>query len=1062
MKQEAMIKKTIAIGLFMCLFCVIAFAQNNFQLGSLNIRNYPSTEYNGQTQIFSITQDQNGIMYFGNKTGVLLYDGRKWETIKVLNEKNDSYEVNSLAASPEGVIYVGARGDFGYLESDARGKAHFVSIASQLDKDTDLKNPRAIKVTNDGVFFHYGDVIYQYKNKKLKAWKSPEKDAYYGMFYADGKIYAARSVTGLYSLENGGFKLVPNGGKYNSGEKIYSILNFNNGTYLQTTEGNITNISDPFHPRTLMLENIKPAYNAINVFDQYFSSGSFSDGLLVYDRNFRLIYRIDIGTGLIDNNINCQYLDREGNIWVGTNKGISKIDIISPVSRFGINFGMTSGVEGICEFKGIKYFATLSGVYYLNDQQGDHAERIKKVNGLNIDCYGLKTVAFDKDTVLLVAANNGVWMLREKFGALTLVSKCGPYNFAQSPKDQNLVFVANYDGLSSIRWNGAGFTDEGYISGFSEDIFNINVQPDGALWLGTISSGIIKAHVSTVKTKGRLATIGSGKDGAHYITLIDGVPLAGNDNGLFEIRGNQLMPSKIYNFPKKGSVHRLLKDASGRLWAILVHDNTHYEIGFFENNAQHFWNSIDFVRFSADIVHGLFDDRGRSIWLGGPNGLMVYNPDIKKDYNPGFSCFLRQLTWSDSVLYSGIRLSKGQKINLPEIQYSSKEISFEAAATTFFDEEGTEFSFKLDGQDEEWTSWSTNNKKSYTNLKEGTYSLHIKARNIYGFESDIATYTFTILPPWYRTIWAYIIYIMIGIVLYYFSVKFANRRIRKQKEHLEEVVKERTAEIVEQKIEIEKQKEIVEEKNKDIMDSIRYAKRLQDAILPTSEYISSCFKESFVLFKPKDIVSGDFYWVHKVDHLVYFAVVDCTGHGVPGAFVSIVGNNGLNRAIKEFNLVDPAEILNKLTILVEDAFRQQGYSEVRDGMDIALCCLDTQTGELTYSGANNPIYILSGEDLGEIKADKQPIGHFEDRKPFTTHTVQLQPNDTVILFSDGFADQFGGPNGKKYKYTKMKAFLVEHSNEPLQQMGEQMKSEFENWSEGFDQIDDVCVMGIRY
>jgi len=328
-------------------------------------------------------------------------------------------------------------------------------------------------------------------------------------------------------------------------------------------------------------------------------------------------------------------------------------------------------------------------------------------------------------------------------------------------------------------------------------------------------------------------------------------------------------------------------------------------------------------------------------------------------------------------------------------------------------------------------------------------------------ESLVATYRFTILSPWYRTMWAYSLYALAFILIIYGSINLSNRRIRKQKEHLEEVVRERTAEVLRQKTEIEKQKEIVEEKNRDIMDSIRYAKRLQDAILPTREYISDCLREAFVFYRPKDIVSGDFYFVRKVANRIYFAVVDCTGHGVPGAFVSVVGNNGLNRALKEYDLKHPADILDKLSELVEESFRQEGYSGVRDGMDVALCCLHLDTLKLEFAGANNPLYIISDEELTEIKGNKQPVGLFEDRVPFTNHEVQLMENDVIVLFSDGYADQFGGEQGKKYKYTRFKLLLTGLSGESVNSMEQMLAKEFDSWSEGHEQIDDVCVFGVR-
>ncbi|MFN6013765.1 MAG: SpoIIE family protein phosphatase [Flavobacteriales bacterium] len=1053
------------------LICVSHFlrAQHDGLNGSLNVRNYSNTEYNGHPQIFSITQDHRGLMYFGNKTGILEFDGVTWRTIIVPNSKGDSREVNCLATDKNGRIYVGAKEDLGYLEVGKNGKVVFRSILKLFKIRPDLKSPQTILCTDNGVYFHYDRFIYHFDGEQIVTTiASPQSDAVYRLLQADGKIYAARNISGLYTIENERFVPARNGAKYNLKNKIYSIVNFGNGLYIQTSEGNIDDYTNPYDVKPVPLSFALPVYSAITVNDQYYSSGSFSDGLLIYDRNFRLHYRIDLSNGLIDGNVKCQFLDKEGNIWVGTNKGISKVDVISPVSRFGVNFGMISGVESICSFKGRIYYATLSGIYYLNERFDKTSDRIKKVPGVDIDCFGVRSFRFGKDSVLLIAANNGVYMLKDPNGQPVLVSNCGPYNFVQSPLDPNIVFIANYNGLSKMTWTGSGFTDNGYIEGFTEDIFNISVQQDGTLWLGTISSGILRTHVHPKGGRMKKEIIGKAEDGPTYITIINGVPYVGNDLGLFKIIGGRLENSTDYMLPKKCGVHRLMKDGNGRVWAVLVLKNNTFEIGYFDNNTTHSWYSKDFQRYSSDVVHGLFFDEKGMTWLGGPNGVMLFNPTIKKSYENGYNTILRKVSVGDSSLFSGGLSTRSRIPSLKQpldlilnIPYSTKNISFEYAASSYFDESATVFSCKLVGQDEEWSAWSSKTEKSYTNLYEGNYTFLVKAKNIYGEVSTVASYELVILPPWYRTLWAYLLYAVLFILILYAAIQLSNRRIRRQKEHLELVVRERTAEVVEQKEEIEKQKEIVEEKNRDIMDSIRYAKRLQDAILPTDEYIRDCFREAFVFFRPKDIVSGDFYFVRKIDQKVYFAAVDCTGHGVPGAFVSIVGNNGLNRAIKEFGLSGPGEILDKLSELVIDAFRQEGILDVRDGMDIALCCLDLNSKTLEYAGANNPLYVISGEELTEIKANKQPVGLFEDRVPFTNHTIHLNQDDFIVLFSDGYADQFGGPQGKKYTYSHVKNFLIDHSQEPLAELNKQLVTEFNEWIEGHEQIDDVCVIGIR-
>lgn len=279
---------------------------------------------------------------------------------------------------------------------------------------------------------------------------------------------------------------------------------------------------------------------------------------------------------------------------------------------------------------------------------------------------------------------------------------------------------------------------------------------------------------------------------------------------------------------------------------------------------------------------------------------------------------------------------------------------------------------------------------------------------------------------------------------------------------LEQKVIDRTAEVVEQKNIAEHQRHLVEEKNKEILDSINYAKRIQSAILPPSRLVSENLERSFILYKPKDIVAGDFYWMEAIDGLVLFAAADCTGHGVPGALVSVVCHNALNRAVKEFGLREPGKILDKTRDIVISEF-EKSDNEVKDGMDISLCALNAKTNNLQWAGANNPLWIIrAGEtEIIEFKADKQPIGKYLDPKPFTTHSVQLNMGDTFYVFTDGYADQFGGEKGKKFKSSSMKELFCSIQEQHMSLQKETIDQVFENWRGAHEQIDDVSVIGVR-
>jgi serine phosphatase RsbU (regulator of sigma subunit) len=287
------------------------------------------------------------------------------------------------------------------------------------------------------------------------------------------------------------------------------------------------------------------------------------------------------------------------------------------------------------------------------------------------------------------------------------------------------------------------------------------------------------------------------------------------------------------------------------------------------------------------------------------------------------------------------------------------------------------------------------------------------------------------------------------------SIKNLVDELKDINHNLEQKVLDRTQEI-------QHQKEMVEEKNREILDSINYALRLQSAIIPPSNLIKEKFPDSFVLFKPKDIVSGDFYWMDVRDKIVSLAVADCTGHGVPGALVSVVGANSLNRCVKEFGLKQPASILDKLRELIIETFEMANH-DVKDGMDISYVQVDLVKRKAQWAGAHNPIWILRHDsmEIVEVKADKQPIGKFDYGKPFTNHEIDLNPGDCLYMFSDGYADQFGGEKGKKFKAATMRDLFISMKNVPMEIQKEKINAAFEDWKNVLEQVDDVCVMGIR-
>ncbi|HIA37514.1 MAG TPA: serine/threonine-protein phosphatase, partial [Flavobacteriales bacterium] len=260
------------------------------------------------------------------------------------------------------------------------------------------------------------------------------------------------------------------------------------------------------------------------------------------------------------------------------------------------------------------------------------------------------------------------------------------------------------------------------------------------------------------------------------------------------------------------------------------------------------------------------------------------------------------------------------------------------------------------------------------------------------------------------------------------------------------------------------QKDIIETQHNSLTDSISYAKKIQDALMTSTLYMKEILPESFIFFKPKDVVSGDFYWLYRSPKGdIYFTVADCTGHGVPGAFMSMIGTSLLNENIIENKIEDTAQVLNNMRDQIIKSLKQESISgDSKDGMDMALCKLDPNNRTLEYAGAFNPLIHINRKKITQIKADPQPVALFTGNKtPFTKHEIQLEKGDMIYIFSDGFSDQFGGEKGKKYKSANLKHFLLSIQDKDMETQHTLLSEEFDSWKGTYEQIDDVCVMGVR-
>jgi serine phosphatase RsbU (regulator of sigma subunit) len=363
------------------------------------------------------------------------------------------------------------------------------------------------------------------------------------------------------------------------------------------------------------------------------------------------------------------------------------------------------------------------------------------------------------------------------------------------------------------------------------------------------------------------------------------------------------------------------------------------------------------------------------------------------------------------------------------------------------------YKVKLEGSDPDWQPVTDQTRAIYSALSPGKYTFKVVANNSQGkWNSTPVTFQFTIKPPFYLTWWFMSLVAIILFVIIVTYIKIREQNLVKEKEILEEKVEERTAEVVQKSMEIE-------EKNRDITASIRYAERIQRAMLPKE----NTFNETFVLFMPKDIVSGDFYWMYDNGDWQFIAVVDCTGHGVPGAFMSIIGHNSLNKVVREYGLTRPSAIVDQLNIEVMKALLQRHEKAITDGMDLALIAFNKKNFTLEFAGAFNPLYLVRKGEVIVYRGDRNPIGMTttDEKKNFTNHVVDIRPGDILYMCTDGYADQFGSSEVKKYKSANVKKLLSSIWNLPMADQKCRLESEILSWKGDLDQVDDILFVGTK-
>lgn len=1046
------------------------------ELGNPYIKNFNTKKHKISLTVWDITQDKQGLMYFGASSGVLQFDGNNWRTIMVDNKST----VRSLDVDNTGKVYAGAKGEFGYLSEDSLGFPIYVSLSKNLKEEyknfSDVWN---IYSTDEGVFFFSFQRIFQWKNNEFIIHEYDDITAHLG-FYVNQNLYLVRLKKGLHVFKNGTFVPVP-GGEHYVGKTIFSILPYDDDNVIVATRneglekhniktGDIIPFSNS--SREGLMQN-KIYHGAMSEKGEYLIA-TLNNGVYVIDKKGDLITNINQKNGLQSSNIKYLFKDSNGGVWLGTAMGISYIDLNLPLTFFNSESGIKGYPRDIVKHNNEIYLATGNGVYYLDTAATNPKEKFKQIKGSDGQFWRFIKIKGK----LYVSANSIYEIENKRLKHKVFFKRDAVFKMLQSKRNPNKIYLALKSGLAYLTVNEEGeIINKKIFKKFNKECHDLIEDKDGNLWVQTAYNYLLKVDASSFDAESELTFEKFEQEdkiaAEEFIYYNDevlfsskkGLLAYNEEKGFYKYKGLNLQLDSNYE------ITRVTEDIKGNLWIHYHHPFKKIgELLAVKNGNYYQIKEYPFIRIKEKINHvksPFVDDN--AAWFIGGEGVIRYDFSDKDIILKNYKVNIRKITLNtDSVINYGSVNNKTPFV----FNFKNNAIAFTFSAATYSNEEEVYYQYFLEGHDEKWSEWTTQNNKEYNFLHEGDYTFKVRAKNVYNKISKEDEFKFTILPPWYRETWAYIIYFFLVLVLIYIIIRVATYRLQQSKKQLELIVEERTKDIVKEKEIVEEQKLLIEnvhaelsERNKDVMDSIKYAKKIQSSILPPKETLHNEFKESFVLYKPRDIVSGDFYWYEKIGDYFVMACADCTGHGVPGAFMSMIGATLLNKIVEQENIEHCKDALNELDKEIVKTLQQTASSEIQtvmDGMDIALIAVNTKNMECHYAGAYRPLYLIRNNELLIYKATRQSIGGgFNKHESFIGKNITIQSGDMLYMFTDGVTDQFGGEKNKKYKTERLKQYLLNICDQPMEKQSKLIEKEFETWKGDNEQIDDVLITGIK-
>jgi ligand-binding sensor domain-containing protein/serine phosphatase RsbU (regulator of sigma subunit) len=1004
--------------------------------------------------VYTIIQSADGFLWVGTAEGITRFDGNNFFTVQYPDSSAGRFPTKSLK-DKNGTLWFGCSDGSIFYSKD--NKLIKVPLSNNRSISELLEGP-------DGLIYALpqGEHIFAIDPSdpaKIHTYKAPlESVLFSGSFIGSGSLLIGTQENLLLcriekdSLEVkkviDGFDSYAVTAIHKTGDGLFIIGTDENGIFRLT-------ISDKGE-ELIRLEN--PAFESLKVQSITVDSEksvwvtTTGSGVLQFDlpdgtEKIPVVNTYDLNSGLAGNNVRTLFQDIQGNYWFGLyGEGISML-ANSSLSYYSPG---KNPVEN-----NIIYINNFNSDYLLGTSTGFHIfdpSRGKSLSFTDLSAQvgraEIKSYFFDQSLNLWIGTGGNGLFVRDKNGSVKKVFRSGDFgedDIRDIQMDNENIWLATTNGVVVLDKKGNFVMKFGITNGLPHNGINkILLTPDGA-YIGTETDKLFRIgkdfKISSIDesmsgaTRNKILSFSGAADGSVWV--------ATDGNGIFRFRNDSITAISHSVELLSNYCYSILADADGDIWVGHTKGFSRYSP---ESGNVNFLGT-EFPKAGKCNPEGIFESADRKIFIGTTEGLMIY--DRGKDRQVSVAPF----TNINSIEINDISYPLQASYVLP---YTKYKVRIKYSGINFNAPDKVYYSSYLENFDKDWSNMTPSREVLYS-LADGKYKFNVVSINRDGLQSAPVSFSILIKKPFYRTWWFIlsVIAVLAGIV--YLIIREREKSQKAIQAYLETELEARTRVVMKQKAEIELQ-------NLEITDSINYAKRIQTSILPDISKLRETFKDAFILFHPRDIVSGDYYWFDKLGEDKFVLVcADSTGHGVPGAFMSMIGSTLLQDIVTRKKISKPSQILGLLDRQIFSTLNQNAELEVsNDGMDMVVCEFDINSRKIRFASAMRPVILVIDGESFYIKGNRSSVGgESVNEKYFDDQEYYLKEGDTIYLFSDGLPDQFGGKDGKKLKIARLKKFIEQISMMPMEEQKEAMEKFFLDWKGTYDQVDDVLLMGVK-